>query len=79
MTNWDNDELSTLTAEHSHRLAPRLLTLHHLFRECRTLLEKSSKRQPVEVLRSYKNYPEIIDHTLMNTILVDAKLRKSNK
>ena len=78
-TNWNDAELSKLTTDYTHWLSPRLLTLHHLSRNTRAMLENYAQRQSNEVLRYHKNYPDIIDRQLINKTLVEAKLRNSAK
>ena len=77
-TNWDDANLSQLTNDYIHWLAPRLRTLYHLSSSNRSMLELLAQHQPLEVLRYYKNYPEIVNQTLINKILVEAKLRISS-
>ena len=68
-----------LIKDYLHHLAPRLLTLHHISKENRHILETAAQTQPEEVLRYHKLYPVIINQTLINKILVEAKLRSSIK
>ena len=77
-TNWDDSNLSQLTNDYIHWLAPRLLTLHHLSSRTRSKLELLAQHQPIEVFRYYKNYPAIVNQELINKILVEAKLRISS-
>ena len=77
-TNWDDANLSQLTNDYIHWLAPRLLTLHHLSSTTRSMLESLAQHQPIEVFRYYKNYPEIASQELINKTLVEAKLRISS-
>ncbi|MCW8855474.1 MAG: hypothetical protein OQK76_06795 [Gammaproteobacteria bacterium] len=77
-THWDNTDLATLCNDYTHWLAPRLLTLQHISKSNRLMLESAAQHQPIEVLRYHKNYPEILNTTLINKVLVEAKLRISS-
>ena len=72
---WQEEESSDMCQRYLNRQSPRLLMLHGLSKEYRAQLEKNARAYAMEVARFYPLYPEVIDQTLMNTILVEAKLR----
>lgn len=72
---WQEEESINLCQRYLTRQSPRLLMLHGLSHELRAQLEINARTYALEVARFYPLYPEIIDQTLMNAILVEAKLR----
>jgi hypothetical protein len=57
--------------------SPWLLLCPHLDTETRRALERHTRRQPQEVYRHYRLYPEIVDDGPIKTALVEAVLRRS--
>ena len=76
---WQEEESRDMCKRYLSRQAPRLLMLHGLSRELRRQLEINARGYALEVARFYPLYPEIIDQTLMNAILVEAKLRATTE
>lgn len=72
---WQEEKSINLCQRYLTRQSPRLLMLHGLSHELRAQLEINARTYALEVARFYPLYPEIIDQTLMNAILVEAKLR----
>ncbi len=72
---WQEEESHDMCQRYLTRQAPRLLMLHGLSKKFRAQLEKNARAYALEVARFYPLYPEIIDQSLMNAILVEAKLR----
>lgn len=72
---WQEKESINLCQRYLTRQSPRLLMLHGLSHELRAQLEINARTYALEVARFYPLYPEIFDQTLMNAILVEAKLR----
>jgi hypothetical protein len=72
---WQEEGDHELCQRYIQRQSSRLLMLHGLEVEDRKRLEVSAKRHALEVERFHKLYPEIADRQLMNTILVEARLR----
>ena len=58
--------------------APWLLMLQDLKRELRNELEKAAAERALEVESCYRLYPEIIDQYRLNTILVEAGIRRGS-
>jgi hypothetical protein len=74
---WNDEEHRLLCQRYLHRQSTRLLMLHGLEHAERKRLELSAKSYPLEVERFYNLYPAIADRKLMNSIRVEAKLRKA--
>ena len=73
---WHDDESTELCQRYLTRQSPRLLMLHGLQQNQRQQLEVNARAHALEVERFYKLYPEIVDQTLMDTIRVEARLRR---
>ncbi|MCG8069856.1 MAG: hypothetical protein AB2767_17325 [Candidatus Thiodiazotropha taylori] len=74
---WGDEQKNNLCQRYIQRLAPRLLMLPGLELECRRKLESSAGKHALEVERFHKLYPEIADEKRLNTILVEARIRRS--
>ncbi|MCG7873103.1 MAG: hypothetical protein N0C88_15130 [Candidatus Thiodiazotropha lotti] len=74
---WGDEQKNSLCQRYIQRLAPRLLMLHGLGFECRKQLETSAGMHALEVERFHRVYPEIADKKRLNTILVEARIRRS--
>ena len=74
---WNDDEHRLLCQRYLHRQSTRLLMLHGLEHAERKMLELSAKSYPLEVDRFYTLYPAIADRKLMDSIRVEARLRKA--
>jgi hypothetical protein len=53
--------------------------LHGLSSENRKRLEIAAKGHALEIDRFHKLYPEVLDEKIINTALVEAKLRHTNE
>lgn len=73
---WQDDESTRLVADYIDWLAPLLLTLP-LPRTRRCELEIRAQQRPLAVHRYHRLYPEVVDETLLNKILVEAVMRKA--
>lgn len=76
---WDDPQQASLCKRYLCRQASRLLMLHHLPEADRRRLEIDARSQVFEVQRFHTFYPEVIDQKLMNTILVEARLRENKE
>ena len=76
---WQEEESNDLCQRYLKRQSPRLLMLQGLSQELRTQLEINAKSHALEVERFYSLYPEIIDQALMNSIRVEARLRRATE
>lgn len=74
---WAEPAHHDLCQRYLMRKAPRLLMLQSLSAEERSRLEVAARPQVFEVDRYYPLYPTINDQQLMNTIRVEARLRKA--
>jgi len=72
---WQEEESNGMCQRYLTRQSPRLLMMQNLDQALRRQLEINARAYALEVARFYPLYPEIIDQTLMNAILVEAKLR----
>ncbi len=72
---WQEEENADLCQRYLKRQSPRLLMLHGLSQELRRQLEINARQYALEVARFYPLYPEVVDQSLMNAILVEARLR----
>jgi len=72
---WQEEESNDMCQRYLTRQSPRLLMMHDLDRELRRQLEINARSYALEVARFYPLYPEIIDQTLINATLVEARLR----
>lgn len=76
---WQEQNQSELCQRYLLRQSSRLLMLNNLDNDTRTRLEIAAKSYAFEVERFYPFYPEIIDQKLMNSALVEARLRRDTK
>ena len=76
---WHEKESDDLCQRYLKRQSPRLLMLHDLNQEQRRQLEINARSHALEVARFYPLYPEIVDQVLMNSILVEARLRSATE
>ncbi len=76
---WQEQESAELCQRYLHRQSPRLLMLHNLNQELRRQLEINSRAYAFEVARFYPLYPDVVDQALMNSILVEARLRSATE
>ncbi len=74
---WQEQTDHDLCQRYLMRKAPRLLMLQGLSANERERLELAAKQHVFEVAHYYPMYPEINDQQLMNTIRVEAKLRRA--
>ncbi len=74
---WDDPADSELCRRYLDRLAPRLLMMQGLARVERARLEQAARHQALEVEHYFPLYPEIVDHKLMNSLRVEAQLRRA--
>ena len=72
---WPEKESADLCQRYLTRQSPRLLMLHGLNQELRRQLEINARPHALEVERFYHLYPKVVDQALMNSILVEARLR----
>jgi len=76
---WPDEIESDLCQRYIQRQSPRLLMLQGLSLEDRSRLEIAAKLHAMEVERFFPLYPETADEKLMNTILVEARLRHTSE
>lgn len=76
---WDDEADHELCQRYILRQAPRLLMLHSLDYDNRLRLEQAAKTHALEVERFCSLYPEVADQKLMNTIRVEARLRRASQ
>ncbi len=76
---WSDETQLDLCQRYIQRQSSRLLMLQGLRNQDRTRLEIAAKFHALEVERFHPLYPEIADKQLMNTILVEARLRRASK
>ena len=76
---WPEQNQSDLCRRYIQRQASRLLLLNNLKTDIRKQLEVAAKPYAFEVERFYPFYPEIADQKLMNSALVEARLRRNSK
>ncbi len=76
---WKEEESTDLCQRYLKRQSPRLLMLNGLSQELRRQLEINARPFALEVARFYSLYPEVVDQTLMNSILVEARLRSATE
>ncbi|MGB0723054.1 MAG: hypothetical protein ACPGU7_11745 [Gammaproteobacteria bacterium] len=74
---WDDEADSEICRRYLHRQSTRLLMLHGLDSGDRRRLEEAARPHAMEVLRFHTLYPEFANNELMNTILVEARMRAS--
>ena len=77
--NWEDAHQADLCQRYLSRQSSRLLMLHNLSTADRQRLEIEAKSHVFEVERFHHYYPEIVDQKIINTILVEAVLRKNNE
>ena len=75
----ENENQADLCQRYLLRQSSRLLMLHNLGKTDRQRLEIAAKSYVFEVERFYPFYPKVVDQKLMNTILVEARLRRNDK
>ncbi len=76
---WLEEEADDLCQRYLKRQSPRLLMLHGLDQAQRKQLEINARAHALEVERFYSLYPDVVDQTMMNAILVEARLRGSSE
>jgi len=74
---WAEQAHHDLCQRYLMRKAPRLLMLQSLSEDERSRLEVAARPHVFEVDRYYPLYPEVNDMQLMNTIRVEARLRRA--
>ncbi len=72
---WQEEEAIDLCKRYLTRQSPRLLMLNGLSQDLRKELEINARQHALEVERFYQLYPEVVDQTLLNAVLVEARLR----
>lgn len=73
---WGSEQETDLCRRYIERKASRLLLLHHLSTSVRERLEQAARQQALETERFNACYPTVIDQKLMNSIRVEAQLRR---
>jgi len=73
---WEDPVQFGLCQRYIQRQSTRLLMLHGLQHDDRKRLEDAARQHVFEVERFYPFYPEVADTQVMNTILVEARLRR---
>lgn len=73
---WEDPGQFELCQRYVQRQSTRLLMLQDLQQTDRERLENAARENAIEVERFYPFYPEVVDRQLMNTILVEARLRR---
>ena len=76
---WQEEENIDLCQRYLTRQSPRLLMLHGLKQELRKQLEINARRHALEVARFYPLYPEVVDQVMLNSTLVEARLRSATE
>ena len=74
---WPDAEQQRLCELYLRRLAPRLLMLQHLEDDVRASLEQASRENATDVEKYHRLYPKIIDQALIDTLRVEARLRRN--
>ena len=74
---WETEYEQQLVDDYIQWLSPLLLTLSSLDQETRAKLEIAAQHRPLVVEKIHHLYPKIVDHSLLNKILVEAAMRKS--
>ena len=74
---WEDAAQFELCQRYLQRQSTRLLMLHDLQHDDRKRLENAARQNVLEVERFYPFYPEVVDRQVMNTILVEARLRRN--
>lgn len=74
---WEDASQFELCQRYIKRQSTRLLMLHDLQHDDRKRLETAARKNVLEVERFYPFYPDVADEQLMNTILVEARLRRN--
>ena len=75
---WLEDEQIDICKRYIQRQSTRLLMLQGLTKQNRKKLEIAARPHVFEAERFHACYPEVIDSKLMNTILVEARLRSDS-
>lgn len=73
---WESADEQQLINDYLQWLSPRLLALPELTQETRARLEIAAQHQPLIVDQYHRLYPEVVDSSLLNKILVEAAMRK---
>lgn len=74
---WQEEASMELCQRYLQRQSPRLLMLHDLNHALRKQLEINARAHAHEVERFHLLYPEIVDQSLIDTIRVEARLRRA--
>ena len=72
---WESEEHQDLCQRYLRRQAPRLLMLHGVSLEERRRMELAATANALDVARFYPLYPEIADHSVIEKIRIEARLR----
>jgi len=73
---WQDGQSRQLVSDYLDWLAPQLLMLP-LPQQRRRELELKAQQRPLAVHRYYRLYPEVVDETLLNKILVAVVMRQA--
>jgi len=76
---WKDKNQADLCQRYLLRQSSRLLMLHGIPDDDRRRLEAAARSHVFEVERFYPFYPKVIDMKIMNTALVEARLRRNTK
>ena len=74
---WETQDQQQLLDDYIQWLSPFLLTLSSLDQTMRAKLEIAAQQRPLVVERIHHLYPDIVDRTLINKILVEATMRRA--
>lgn len=74
---WQEQQQNEICQRYLRRLSSRLLMLQCLSIEDRKRVEIAAKTQALEVAKFFPLYPDVADEKIMNTIRVEARLRKT--
>jgi hypothetical protein len=75
---WQRDDQMDLCQRYLQRQSTRLLMLQGLQQDVRKRLEIAAKQNVFETERFFACYPEVVDNKIMNTIRVEARLRRDS-
>jgi len=75
---WDDNHTLSIIDDYLSWLSPRLLSLQHLSRDTRSRLENKCQHLAEEVYKYHRVYPEIINRKLINKLIVQTELTRSN-
>lgn len=76
-TAWTDRPTAALVRDYLEWSAPRLLMLQRLSSQVRSWLEEAACRQAVELAKSRRLYPEVIDRRRVEAACVEARLRSA--